>query len=143
MATKLAHAMHVICSLNSTQSAKADHVSAAAVSCLVNNINQKHCYMSCSFDSLVVVARLWLMQPGSDRSHSCRLSLKDLKLYGTVRVNLLEQAEGMSITKAQIQAALSQSPSGVHPSTNRPRALPHSPTRIVPPVTHSLYQNQY
>ncbi|DBB09190.1 TPA: Bardet-Biedl syndrome 5 protein, variant 4 [Trebouxia sp. C0006] len=79
--------------------------------------------------------------PQQDGVH--RLSLKDLKLYGTVRVNLLEQAEGMCITKAHIQAALSQSPSGVHPSTKRPRALPHSPTRILPPVTHSLYQNQY
>ncbi|KAL0035198.1 hypothetical protein WJX79_005676 [Trebouxia sp. C0005] len=87
------------------------------------------------------VLRLVGAGPQQDGVH--RLSLKDVKLYGTVRVNLLEQAEGMCITKAQIQAALSQSPSGVHPSTNRPRALPHSPTRIVPPVTHSLYQNHY
>ncbi|KAL0025169.1 hypothetical protein WJX77_004596 [Trebouxia sp. C0004] len=87
------------------------------------------------------VLRLVGAGPQQDGVH--RLSLKDLKLYGTVRVNLLEQAEGMCITKAEIQAALSQSPSGVHPSTNRPRALQLSPTRIVPPVTHSLYQNQY
>ena len=73
----------------------------------------------------------------------CRLSLKDVKLYGTVRINLLGQAEGVSITKAQIQAALSQSSLATQPSASRPRTMPHSPTRIVPPVTYSLYHNQY
>ena len=71
----------------------------------------------------------------------CRLSLKDVKLYGTVRVSLLEQAEGMPITKAQLQAALSQSSIASHPSATRSRTMPHSPTRIMPPVTYSLYQN--
>lgn len=82
----------------------------------------------------------------SQSHQSCvlhRLSLKDVKLYGTVRINLLEQAAGMAITKAQIEEALSQSNPETHPGPNRLRTPLNSPTRRVPPVTHSLYHNQY
>ncbi|DBB04806.1 TPA: hypothetical protein ACH3X3_010097 [Trebouxia sp. C0006] len=85
------------------------------------------------------VLRLLGTGPQQDGVH--RLSLKDVKLHGTVRISLLEQAEGMPIIKAQLQAALSQSSIASHPSATRPRTMPHSPTRIMPPVTYSLYQN--
>ena len=72
-----------------------------------------------------------------------RLSIKDVKLYGTVRIDLMEQAEGLAITKEQIQTAQTKASTGTTPYTRRPRALLQSPTRTMPPVTQSLYHNQF
>lgn len=66
-----------------------------------------------------------------------------MKLYGSVRINLMEQAEGLAITKEQLQTALTKSANNTGPRTQRPRALLQSPTRTMPPVTQSLYHNQF
>ena len=64
MVTKLANAMHVVCLLNITQAEKGDQCCSSPMPGQPHE--SAHCYMSCGCDSLRVLAKLWLMQPGSD-----------------------------------------------------------------------------
>ena len=66
-----------------------------------------------------------------------------MKLYGTIRIDLMEQAEGLAITKDLIQTAQNKASTGTAPYTRRPRASLQSSTRIMPPVTQSLYHNHF
>ena len=64
MVTKLANAMHVVCLLNFTQAEKGDQCCSSPMPGQPHE--SVHCYMSCGGDRLIVLAKLWLMQPGSD-----------------------------------------------------------------------------
>ena len=55
----------------------------------------------------------------------------------------MEQAKGLAISKEQLQTALTKSTSGAGPRAQRPRVLLQSPIRTMPPVTQSLYHNQF
>ena len=86
---------------------------------------------------------------GSCFGYVCRLCIKSLKLYGTVRVDLMHQRGGLALTLADIARALQAAPADPPPVDGAhipamTASPPISPPRIYPfpPINHSLYNNQ-